>query len=240
MAPVNKLPLKARNVYLGAYDISGFSRNVMMGSALQELPSTAYGDAATNNESGLPTVSATIDVMMPTTFAWDAAIFGARGAKTPLTFFIEGNSAGNVALTVYGLECKYAPGLKIGDIMANQLAIASKGQEVVRGLVLENGANKVASGDGNGVQLGAVASGKSLFLAYHVLLMTATSVAGVLKSATSGAFSSPTTRITTTTWTGIGSELLSVAGPITDTWYRLTWTLVGSGAFQIAAAIAAQ
>lgn len=83
---------------------------------------------------------------------------------------------------------------------------------------------------GSGVQLGAVAANQYLYATFHVFAAP-TTVTVQVQSATSNAFSAPTTRATIGPLTTRGSTFMTrVAGPITDTWFRFNVSaLTGSG-----------
>jgi hypothetical protein len=79
---------------------------------------------------------------------------------------------------------------------------------------------------------GGVPSGKRLWGGLHATALFGTSptLDVIIQSAATGdsTFASPTTRLTFTQMTAIGAQLISAAGPITDTRFRLKATLGGS------------
>lgn len=88
---------------------------------------------------------------------------------------------------------------------------------------------------GTAVELGAVADGQYLYAALH-LFAVGTTITAVLESDADDTFASATTRATfgPLTTTG-GTWATRVAGPVTDTWYRLRITAV-TGTHTIACA----
>lgn len=100
-------------------------------------------------------------------------------------------------------------------------------------------ANTDASG--TGTQLGAVSATQRIYAALHVVAFgTSTSIAVKIQSDDNSGFTSPTDRITFTTNTAVGFEMLSLAGSITDTWWRATWDVTSptpSIAFAVVAGI---
>jgi hypothetical protein len=97
----------------------------------------------------------------------------------------------------------------------------------VRGRVMKTKAVVSATGaTGTAQQLGAVASGQYLYAAFHEFV-AGTTITGVLESNVDNTFGSPTTRITFGPITTQGGTWgTRVAGPITDTWYRLRITAI--------------
>ncbi|HEU0139609.1 MAG TPA: hypothetical protein VFQ79_07860 [Bryobacteraceae bacterium] len=49
-----------------------------------------------------------------------------------------------------------------------------------------------------------------------------------VQSGTSGAMSSPVDRITFAAANAVGSQWGSAIGPITDTWFQVSWTITGT------------
>ncbi|HEY9416720.1 MAG TPA: hypothetical protein VIQ30_18350, partial [Pseudonocardia sp.] len=85
--------------------------------------------------------------------------------------------------------------------------------------------------------VGAVASGQFAYAALHVFSAGTTMTVQVQSAATVG-FASPTTRGTFSAATAVGGLWLTrVAGPITDTYWRLNVSAI-TGTFQVAGVIA--
>jgi hypothetical protein len=239
----DKLVLKgpAKSIWLNGYDISAESNRINLESAIEEQPSDNFANGAKETEPGMEMVKGTVAVMLPITFAWEKALFDARGTGVVLAFCFEGNSAGQLAYAVYGLSTKHYPGAQVGQLLGTTVELASKGTPMLRGKVLEAVTQRSASGNSGSLQLvGGVPSGQSLWIAYQVREMTATNLAAVLQRDDNAGFSSPLTAITLSTFTAVGGEVKSVAGPITDDYYRLAFTLTGVGNYQVAAILAVQ
>lgn len=94
------------------------------------------------------------------------------------------------------------------------------------------GTARTATGTGTGVNLGAVAAGKRLYASLHVLSISGTSTPTItarVESDADNTFASPTTQLTFTAATALGGETLRTSGSaITDTWFRLAWTISGT------------
>lgn len=87
-----------------------------------------------------------------------------------------------------------------------------------------------ASGNGTGVQLGAAASGQYLVYAYHVLSLDGTSptIDLTIESDDNSGFTTAATVHNTGAISTPSAAYLTAAGPITDDYYRVTWTLGGT------------
>lgn len=101
--------------------------------------------------------------------------------------------------------------------------------DAVRGYLAGAG-TKTVTGQGAGIQLGALSASQKLWAGLHVVGISGAgaTVTVTIESAPTNSFAAPTTRITFTAKTAVGGQLLSVAGAITDTYWRAKWTLAGT------------
>jgi hypothetical protein len=95
------------------------------------------------------------------------------------------------------------------------------------------GTPRTADGTGPALTLGAVPAGKRLYAALHVLSASGTtpSLTARIESAATGdaGFTSPTTRLTFAAAAAPGGQILRTTGDaITDTRWRLAWTITGT------------
>lgn len=174
---------------------------------------------------------------------WDADPLDTRlaalvGAAAPWTIGVLTGAETETCYLTEAVVRDYTPVRgEVGDAAGFQLSLDSSAP-VVRGALLAQ-RTAAASGNGPAVQLGAVGSGQRLYAALHLTALTGTSLAMKIQSAPTSGFSSPTDRLIFSAATGaIGIWAAPVAGPITDTWWRATWTLTGtSSTFAVAAGI---
>ena len=120
---------------------------------------------------------------------------------------------------------------KVGALDPTELSGVTDGP-MVTGLILHpQGTVRTVTGVGTGVQFPAVATGHSMVIALHALSITGTTptLSVIVQSAAANTFVGPTTRATfsgiTTT---VGGQLLIVPGPITDTWWRVSYSIAGT------------
>lgn len=158
----------------------------------------------------------------------DATYFAALAAEGVMTLAAEGGPAGDTAYLFQSLQAEYTPFQDaIGD--AHTFAVSGVGKgEWVGGTILHN-ATVSATGDGTAFEVGAVADGEILYAAIHVITGTGTTLDVIVESDSQEDFlGTPATQVTFTQLTGAGSEWgAKVAGPITDTWFRTSHTVVG-------------
>lgn len=130
------------------------------------------------------------------------------------------------------LRGSYKLGDAVGEV-APWEAMASSAWPATRGKILHPpGTARSATGTGTAVEHVAVTSDQHLYATLHVLSVSGTSTPTItvtVESDVDALFNgSETTRITFTAATARTGEILRVAGPITDTFYRATWTITGT------------
>lgn len=139
---------------------------------------------------------------------------------------------GDVAYSGQVNLSQYAPGAKVGEMFAFKVDGDGDGQVLVRGTMM-GARTVVASGNGSVFQVGAVPAGQKMFAALHVLQGVAGTTPTLdvkLQSAALVGFGSPTDRITFAQKTAPGAQWgTPVAGSITDQFWRVVWTVGGSG-----------
>jgi len=152
---------------------------------------------------------------------------------------------GSLAYLWRGIPLSYAPAMgAAGELAMTQISGQSSTGGVVRGTLIHPGsASRTSSSVGTGRQLGAVVAGKSMYAALHVLSAAGTtpSLTVIVQSDDNAGFTSPTTRISfSAASTGNTYQWGSVAGAITDGWWRISYTVTGTGpsfAFAVTAGI---
>jgi hypothetical protein len=238
----DKLVTKATGIYYNGYDIAAESSAVALTYGIEEVGADNFGANYKDWEPGLHHCRGTVDVMLATDHLLEAAQSAGVGVGTNLlAFLVGGSTAGSIAFALSGLSLNRRRGFQIGQLYSSALDISCKGTPLVRGKLLEAVTSRSASADTTGIQFtGGVSSTQRLYIAYHVTQMTATNLAAVLQRDDNSGFTSATTAITLTTATGITREFASVAGAITDDWYRLSFTLTGAGSYTAVAVIAVQ
>lgn len=136
---------------------------------------------------------------------------------------------GGVAYILASVSTKHGWGAAIGQL--SKIDLAFKGSApLARGKVIEE---YVGGADHNSaaVNLGAVAAGKRLYVAVHVFALTGTvpTLDLTIQSDADSGFASPVTRSTVPQFTAPGYYYTAIAGPITDTHYRVACNTGGTG-----------
>lgn len=143
------------------------------------------------------------------------------------------NSAavGNLAYFTRALRADYKAGGTVGDV-APWTSTAKSAWPLVRGQFAHPpGTARTATGTGTALSLGAVVAGQSLYAALHILSAAGAtpSITARVESDDSSGFTSATTRLTFGAATAVGGQILRTDGSaITDTWWRVAWTISGT------------
>jgi hypothetical protein len=162
----------------------------------------------------------------------DDASWAGLGGTGPWS--ISANNAANVGDLAYftqALRADYKLFDAVGEI-APWTSTAKSSWPLVRGQFAHPpGTARTATGTGTGLNLGAVAANKRLYAALHVLSVAGTtpSITARVESSVDNTFSAPTTRLTFTAANAVGGQTLRTAGTaITDSWWRVAWTISGT------------
>lgn len=224
---------KGAGAWAGGYDISGqvCGLGVEVGAQMQDATTL---DLSTRKSSPtLRTGKFAIDGLWyagGTDGAPDKQLLTNVGtADVPFTV-APTRSVGSRAYFMLANQASYKFGGKVGDLMKFMADAEVSGTSgVVKGVLIYDSSGIAASSAGTKVEVGAVAAGKSMYAALHVMAAGTGTLDVVLQSDADSSAGSETNRITFTQATGITSEIKSVAGAITDTFWRASFT-IGGGA----------
>jgi len=222
--------------YLGEYDISGYSNSVMLDYAAAALKDTRMGHETEINKGGAKSVNFQIGGFAdPATDGMEAIAFNKIGtANIPLTCSPHGAPVGDVAYFFKALKASMKTFGGWGQLMPfSGNAVGGEQAALVRGKVFVAASTpKTATSTSGVIQLGAVTAAQRVYAALHVLdpvSGTTPTLDVTVKSDDASGFASPTTRLTFDQATGKTSQLLSAAGAITDTHWRVDYTIGGTG-----------
>lgn len=226
----------ANNVttWFSGYDMTSDLNSTSLALSYDALDATVYGCSARVRAAGLEDVQLNeAGLWQAGAVAVDPTAFAALGGASQVVSNSSDGLEPSVAYFYRAREFSYQTFGKVGEMMPFQLtAQSARGAGLasvaaVRGRILKTKAVVSATGaTGTAFQLGAVAAGQFLYGAFHEFVAGAT-VTGVLESAPDNTFGAATTRITFGPITTIGGTWgTRVAGPITDTWYRLRITAI--------------
>lgn len=224
--------IKDAKLWLGGYDLSGDMNALALTYGAELQDDTVLGDDTRSRMGGLRTLTFQHEGFWNGgAEAVDEVLFGRIGVKDEvMTVGPETGADGEIAFATRIVGGEYSPGGAVGEMLA--FSVSGEGRDAfVRGTVMHN-AQRTAGGNGVARQLGAASAGQRLYAALHVIAAAGTSptLDVTVESDDAQGFTTPTTRVTFAQATGVGAQWASpVAGPIADDWWRVSWTIGGTG-----------
>lgn len=218
-----------------AVDLTSQSNKIELSSEVEDKESTNYGSQGWKEVMGglgSAELSAEGQWEAGDLTKVDDASWAQLGGVGPWS--VSANNAANVGDLAYfmgALRSDYKLFDAVGEI-APWSGTAKSSWPLVRGQFAHPpGTARTATGTGTGLNLGAVLAGKRMHAALHVLSASGTtpSITARVESSVDNTFAAPTTRLTFTAATLPGGQVLRTAGTaITDTWWRVAWTISGT------------
>lgn len=226
--------IKDRPTWLGAVAIGDIAHTIAIDYGCEAQDDTVLTDTTRSNAGGLETFGFSMDAYADFTVK-DSQLFSGVGGSSPLTLSSQSGADDEVAFLINTTQLVHSPfGGSVGDMAGTNISGAAA-DRLVRGIIEFNNSTS-SSGTTTGSQLGAVASGSSIYANLHVTAAAGSSLDVIVQSDDNSGFSSATNRITFTQATGITSEHLSLGGSITDDYWRISYTIAG-GSFTFAVAL---
>lgn len=234
---MGKAVLKKGLVLFGGYDLTPDINAPALQAGADALECTGLNDDTHVYTPGLQKVKVSVKGFY--NVLTDAPINANLGSSDVLTLAAS-QVEGNPASFLKAMPAQYVIGAQAGKLFPMSLTGETTDRLII-GTLMARQAALSASGHGSPFQLGAVSALQAVYAALHVTNITGSgvSITVVLESNADNTFGSPTTRISfaaVTDVTGVLAQCLSAAGAITDTWWRLKWTISGTGSFDITAA----
>lgn len=237
-------------LFAGGCDLTGASNKLELGGEFEEKDATVWPVADSQTTLGKQYLAGLFGAKISASGLWEAGdpslvdneLFADRGATAGWTACPAGSAENSVAYLMTALQTSYQLLGAVGDIAPWQASMTGTGFLARGRMVSAPGTARTATGAGTIIQLvGGIPSGKRLHASLHVLSVAGTSTptfTGTVQSAALVGFGSPTSRITFTGATAISGQYSTLAGPITDEFYRLSFTISGtSPSFLVAAAV---
>jgi hypothetical protein len=242
--------LRNVRIFMGGCDLTAQSNKIDLGGEFEEKDATVF----TPNTSGPTPKEVLIGLFggkVAASGLWDAgdpslvddAMWAARGGHRVWTVG-PGAAEGGLAYLQYAANSSYQLGGQVGDIAPWQASATGSGAQARGKWLSAPGTARATVGTSTTgiVDLGApVPAGKRLHASLHVLSVAGTgtpTVTATVQSAAAIGFAGPTARLVFPAVTTVTGHYLSLDGPITDQFYRLSFSISGtSPSFLIAAAV---
>lgn len=234
-------------IYYASLDATGYANKIEFATTVEDLDKTTFASGGWHERVG-----GLFDTQVTATMFWQAGdlsqpddvLWSQLGVNTqPLTVAPTSGAVGTLCYLTKTMESAYKPAGDVGKLVTAE-ATWMGNQPVVRGQILHpQGTARTTTGNGTGLQLGAVLASQRLYANLHVLSVSGTTPSLTVKvqSSVDNTFASPTDRITFTAATALSAQASSLLGAVTDTWFRATWTITGttpSFLFAVSAGIA--
>jgi hypothetical protein len=231
--------LTSVRMFAGGYDLTGYSNKAEFSTEVEEKDATTFLPSSDANCGWKKVIGGLGSGSIKASGLWDAdptividdIAYPALGTIVPFSIYPVDTAEGSLGYFTQTLEKNYTFLGAVGDVAPWSLEEDST-WPVVRGQSLEAaGTARTTTGTGTAVQIGAVPAGKQLYAALHVLSIAGTgtpTLTVVVQSDNAVGFPSPATSLTFAAATTVGGQILRVAGPITDDWARVSFTISGS------------
>lgn len=229
-----------RVVALGGLSLQAQKRALTLLLTAEPQDTTALDDLTRTRLGGLQDVALSsegyFDAAEP-----DASLFAAVGVSDSLITATQGVTLGQVAYFFRAMVGAYNPVQgAVGEPHMYTLEAGANLGDLYRGTLMENDtADITATGNGTGRQIGAVSAGQSIYAGVHAHVVTGDWDI-VLESDDNAGFTSAVTRATFSNVTGVGDQFATVAGAITDDYWRFRYVENSAGTLRVVASLAIQ
>ena len=237
---MSQLVLQNAKIFFHGANLQTDLNQVDVNTARAMLNATVFGDTFMRNRAGIASVTASItgffnagtnpDKPYPT-FLDQLGSNDRLVSVFPTT--IEEGSTTNKGIAFNASQSRFNLQGRHGDLLGFDAAFAGRGHRLLEVTCLKDASvnMETASQNWTAFNVGAVSASQYLYAGLHVLENQGTSPTLDLKiqSDDAAGFGSATDRVTFTQATTRGSQYATrVAGAITDTYWRASWTLGGS------------
>lgn len=229
-------------IYFSAYNISGYSNEIQLQQMVTLLPADTFDSSSTKkNVPGLKDFKGTAkgfmdyaDIGATAGVNLDSIFYGRiGGVGQAFSCAPVGNAEADRAYFSQYVTGAFDPlSGKVGDLLPWSADFNAVGVPMIQGTVAAVGV-KSSTGQTSATfnYPGGVLSNQRLYANLHVVSASGTTptLDVIVQSSVDNTFASPTTRLTFTQATSsVTSEHKSVAGAITDAYFRMKWTIGGT------------
>lgn len=218
--------LKNVSVFAGGYNLTGDTNSVSLDYGADMVEDTTFGKDTHGMRAGLKTVSFSMEGYTDGSQTDTALYYEIGFEDLPLTAMTVGPTEGNAAYSFLTAISEFQPANGAVGEMASYSASAAAMGALIKGYSLAYLENEDTTGVTTGVQAGAATAGQTVYAAIHVLSGSGT-LDAVIESDDNAGFTSATSRVTFSQATGVTSEWKTLTGPVTDDYWRVSYTIGG-------------
>lgn len=224
-------------IWIDDIEASVYGKSFSLNVDVAELDTTPLSTTGwVSRIGGLKTTTFDMDVMQDVAVdSVDDTLYPLLGTSNTVKSVAVGSTTGSAAYLSRGVILNYAPiqDGAVGSLAMGRLSAKTSGH-LVRGVLGLPSAARSSSSTGTAYQVGALSSSQTLFAALHVTAITGSPTLDVKIQSDTVGFGSATDRITFSQATGKGAQWGSVAGAVTDDYWRAQWTFGGTGSITFA------
>ena len=223
------------SILVADLEMACYAKSVNLSNEVAQLDTTSLCSTGwVSSIGGLKSGSVNIEFMQDTAdTSVDATLYPLLGTAGVVKSVCLGSADGSAAYLLKSIPLNYkALTGAVGELAMGSLSGSSSTGPVVRGqLIHPSNVSRTTSSTGTGRQLGAVSATQSVYAALHVISASGTSptLDVIVQSDDNAGFTTPTTRLTFTQATGRTSQMTSLAGALTDDYWRVSYTIGGTG-----------
>jgi len=222
--------------FVGAVDLTSQTSRIEAEFSVAEIECTTFGSGGAEElVGGLESANITASGYVDYGGQYDVnrEMYANRRVLLPHTIGPSnaGAAVGVVAYVVKPLTTSVKVLGPVGQVLPWEVQARGSSRAGAGAFLVSPSSALSTSGDGTPVEIGAIGAGRAALATLHVLEVTGSATLDVvIESDATGDFNgSETQQITFPQMSGVGSQFKSIAGPITDTYWRATWTIGGTG-----------
>lgn len=216
-------------IWHGGYDLSGKHNQISIAYGAEGLDKTPFGSRARRRTTGITDAEISGGGFWHAQGLDDVLKDGLAVDNQAIAISPTDGSPGSLVYMLKGVDGEYAPSFKVGELVGFNFAAYGQG-DLVRGVIMENSARS-ATGSGTARELEEVPDGKKIHAALHVLSISGTGTPAVTVTIDSNDANvwdgSEEERFAFARTTARGAQWLTLKGPVTDTWWRVSWEIEG-------------
>jgi len=217
-------------VWVAQYDLSGNVNALALNCKAETPDATAMGDLAKVRLGGLKDHAAEINGWFEAALVTgnpDHYLFDRMALAFPAMSLSPLGTTNALAYLLKPELIEYSPGAKVGDVFPFKVHAEGAGV-LVKGTILLPKLARIVTATSAPVNRGAVSAAQRVYAALHVFGASAGDTLDVIiQSDSLVGFGTPADVITFAQKTAAGYEWAEAAGPNTDIWWRVSFTIGG-------------
>jgi hypothetical protein len=222
-------------IYLGGYELSGYSNAVALEIEKDLHDATTFGATSRQRVPGLSDARfSCAGCLSPVEVG--AVLYDKMASTSEVVSLAAENSAAGIVYMLRGVEGTFSLIETVNDVAKWSMNGTAAVSPVVRGSVLHRATAAIITGTSTPQQLGGITALQSIFATLHVFSIAGTatpSITVIVQSDNAVGFPTPVTRLTfpavtsVTLVSGLWQEAI-LPGLNTDDWYRIQYTITGT------------